>query len=215
VRRISLPGIIFMSALAILRVGSAQAQSSEHGFVVRAEESLDQGHPGPAILNLERARLLAPESRRIAADLMRARLVAHLPATEPRAAGTPGQLRQADKWRDVAVAGVGLTTGALLAILGKIGRRGFLAVALVGGLAATLGFWRSIQAEPPANLGVVVSPGLVARVAPSREAGVSFIPQEGSLVSVLRTEGPFVLISSGGHHGWIPTTGVERILRKS
>ncbi|HXJ21810.1 MAG TPA: hypothetical protein VMT03_16415 [Polyangia bacterium] len=80
---------------------------------------------------------------------------------------------------------------------------------MTGGLVATSAFWVSIRAEPPPNLGVVMSPGLVARVAPSMEAGASFIPREGSLVSVVRTKGRFILISAGGNRGWIPTGGVE------
>jgi hypothetical protein len=213
--RMLIPGIVLMSLLSVLWPKPATAQSSVLAFVARGEQAISENHPGRAVLDLERARLLSPSSGRIADDLLRVRLAANLPTTEPLAAGTPSQLRRADRWGQVALAGIGLAAGAILAVVGKLGRRAFLVVALVGGLVATVGFWTSLRAEPPANLAVVMSSDLVAREAPSADARVLFVPREGSLVSVLRTRGCFILISTAGRRGWVPAGGVETILRES
>ena len=201
-----------MSLLQILSAGPAEARSPEDAFTTRAEEQLAQHQPGRAILNLERARLLSPSSTLVADDLVRARIAANLPQAEPRVTGTFSQLLRTDQWGAVALAGLALAAGALIAVVARLGRRAFLIIALVGGLVATLGFWATVRAEPPPNLAVVISHGLVARSAPSREALPLFMPAEGSLVSVERTQGRFVLISSDGSRGWVPFGDVETIL---
>ena len=212
-RRISLSKVAFLVWLAAISCpGSAQAQSSPQAFIARANEALVEHHPGRAILNLERARLLSPSSGLIADDLAQARLAANLPPTEPQVAGSPSQLLRTGQWGQVALAGLGLAAGAVIAVVGKLGRRPFLLIALLGGLVATAGLWAAIRAEPPPNLAVVVAPGLVARVAPSTAARASFTPQEGSVVSVVRSRAHFVLISSEGRRGWVPAEDVETIL---
>lgn len=190
----------------------AEARPSEQAFVAQAEEALAERHPGRAILELERARLLSSGSRVIADDLARARLAADLPATEPSVAGTSAQLLRTDQWGEVALAGLALATGALIAVVGKLARRAFLIIALVGGFVAAAGFWRTVRAEPPPNLAVVTSRGLVARSAQSMQAGAVFIPPEGSFVSIERAEGRFVLIAAGRSRGWVPAGDVETIL---
>ena len=212
-RRISLSKATFLVSLAAIScLGSAQAQSSPQAFVARANEELVERHPGRAILNLERARLLSPSSGLIADDLAQARLATNLPPTEPQVAGTSSQLLRTGQWGQVALAGLGLAAGALVAVVGKLGRRPFLLIALLGGLVATAGLRAAIRAEPPPNLAVVVVPGLVARVAPSTAAHALFAPQEGSVVSVVRSRAHFVLISSEGRCGWVPAADVETIL---
>lgn len=214
-RRISAWWVFLLMGLLISTVGSAEAQSSPQAFVARAEEAAAQHRLGPAILNLERARLLSPDSRRIADDLSRARLAANLPPDEPRAAGTLAQLVRTEQWGRVALAGLGLTAGALTAVVGRRGRRAFLIIALVGGLVTSAGVWGTVRAEPPPNLAVVLSPDLAARVAPSREARAAFVPREGSLVSLERAQGGFVLIEFDGRRGWVPASDVEMILPES
>ncbi len=212
-RRISLSKAIFLVSLAAIPcLGSAQAQPSPQAFVARANEALVEHHPGRAILNLERARLLSPRSRLIADDLAQARLVANLPPIEPQSTGSPSQLLRTRQCGQVALAGLGLAAAALIAVIGKLGRRPFLLIALLGGLVATAGLRAAIRTEPPPNLAVVVAPGLLARVAPSMSARALFAPQEGSVVSVVRFRARFVLISSGGCRGWVPAEDVETIL---
>ena len=202
--------------LATSSAPSVWARSSAQGFVTQAESALADNHPGTAILNLERARLLSPDSTVVTGDLAQARRAANLPSDEPLVAGTAYQLLRTDQWGEVALAGLGLAAGALIALVWKpAGRRGFMIVAILGGGVATAGFLGAIRAEPPPNLAVVVSSNSVARVRPSLEAGVSFIPPEGSMVFIEQERGSFALISSRGRRGWVPSSSVETILPKS
>ena len=186
------------------------------GFVAQAEEALAEDHPGRAILNFERARLLSPKSDVIARGLARARRAANLPSDEPRLAGRSSQILRTDEWGEVALAGLSLAAGALIALVWKlVGRRAFAIIALLGGLVAVVGFWANVRAEPPPTLAVVVSPNCVARLGPSEGAAASFTPPEGSLVLIERTHEHFALISSDGRQGWMPSSGVETILPKN
>ena len=194
------------------RAGSPSATSAQ-SLVSRAEETLAQGHPGPAILNLERARLLEPRSPTVAADLAQARAAANLPAVEPRLAGTPRQILRADQWGHVALIGLGfLALGVVSGFWRVGGRPAFVAATLVGAAVAFAGVWAAVRGAVPSNLAVVVAPGAVAYVAPSTHAQKSFEPSEGSLVLIERASGDYALIAAAGQEGWVIRTDVQTIL---
>ncbi|HXJ18593.1 MAG TPA: hypothetical protein VMT03_00055 [Polyangia bacterium] len=215
-RHIRVIGLALVGMLAMSGPSLASSRFSTGTFVTRAESALAEGHPGVAILNLERARLLSPNSAVVAGDLARARLAADLPAGEPVLAGTPSQLVRTEQWGRVALAGLTLAVGSLVAVVWKLGEhRAFAIIAVLGVIVAAVGFRGTIQAEPPPDLAVVVAGGQSARVAPSGHAPVSFRPSEGSIVLIDRTRGPFALISVNGLQGWILRSALDTILPKS
>jgi hypothetical protein len=196
----------------MVRAGSPSAASAQ-SFVSRAEQTLARGHPGPAILNLERARLLEPQSRTIAVDLAHARAAANLPAAEPRLAGTARQILRADQWGEVALIGLGIVALGIVCRFWRVAGRGaFVATTLLGVAVAVGGFWPAVRGATPWNLAVVVVPDATAYVAPSTGAQKSFDPSEGSLVLIERASGDYALIAAAGQEGWVSRKDVETIL---
>jgi hypothetical protein len=182
--------------------------------VAKAREARAHHELGRAILNLERARLLSPESDSINQSLAQARAAANLPTSEPAVAGTAAQLSQSDQLGDLALLGLAVAGVALLAFVRKVaGRRAFLVIAILGSMVASAAVVAAIRTGgPPPNLAVVVSAEPVARIAPSAGAAPSFSPREGSMVFIERRKGPFVMISDGGRRGWAPRSSVEAVL---
>ena len=96
------PSFCLTARLVLLALGllSAQLLTARAGPLDSAPASalisegggaLATGHPGRAILDYERARLLAPRSAVVRDGLARVRAELNLPLTEPRLAGTSGQ----------------------------------------------------------------------------------------------------------------------------
>lgn len=71
-------------------------------------------------MNLERARLLSPASDLIAQELAQVRAAANLPSNEPRMAGTATQLLRADQWGELALVGLMVVAGAVIAVVRKV-----------------------------------------------------------------------------------------------
>ncbi|HEX3904545.1 MAG TPA: hypothetical protein VH853_17040 [Polyangia bacterium] len=204
-------GLVFAQLLTTR--GGAIDDSSTAALVSDAGGALASGHPGRAILDYERARLLAPRSEVVRDGLARARAEVNLPSREPRMAGTTAQLLRTDQWGWVALVGLGLGAAGLIASVWSFLARWGLAILLVlGGALACLGFWGVVKVSPSPNLAVVVAQDAVARVAPSAAAETSFMPPEGSLVTIERTQGDYSLVTAAGRQGWVRRTGVETIL---
>lgn len=214
-----LTAALVLLALCLL---SAQLLTARKGSIDNAPASalisegggaLATGHPGRAILDYERARLLAPQSAVIRDQLARARAELNLPLTEPRLAGTSGQILRADQWGWVSLVGLGLGGAGLVAFVWRFVSRWGLAILLaLGGSLAAAGVWGVVKVSPPPNLAVVVTQDAVALVAPSAEAERAFSAPEGSLVTIDRTQGDYSLISAAGRHGWVRRNGVEALL---
>ncbi|HEY6477333.1 MAG TPA: hypothetical protein VI456_12180, partial [Polyangia bacterium] len=186
---------------------------SARSLVSGAEHTLAQGHPGQAILNLERARLLDPRSPTIAAELAQARAAANLPAVEPRLAGTTRQILRADEWGHVALIGLGFIALGVVSRFWRVGGRpAFLAAILVGAAVALAGTWAAVRGAIPPNLAVVVAPDAMAYVAPSTHAQKLFEPPEGSLVLIEGARGDYALIRAAALQGWVSRRDVETIL---
>lgn len=212
------------AGLVLLALGllSAQLLTARAGSLDNAPASalisegggaLATGHPGQAILDYERARLLAPRSAVVRDGLARARAELSLPLTEPQLAGTSGQILRADQWGWVTLVGLGLGGAGLVAFVWRfVGRWGLAILLALGGSLAAAGVWGVVKISPPPNLAVVVAQDAVALVAPSAEAEKSFSAPEGSLVTIERTQGDYSLISTAGHHGWVRRSGVEMLL---
>lgn len=186
---------------------------STRALVIAAEADLADAHPGRAIVAYERARLLVPRSRVVAAGLARARAAANLPLVEPPATVRAARLLSAGEWGWVAILGLTLGAGALAALAwGVLGRRRVLVIALAGFGAATLAVLGAWQVTPPPGQAIVVAAEATARIAPFAAAEPAFSLTEGAPVTIERTHGDYALIAGPEGRGWVPRAVVETIL---
>jgi hypothetical protein len=186
---------------------------SARALVAEAEADLAAGHPGQAILEYERARLMAPRAPTVTAGLARAQSIAGVRSPEPSLASRAMAYLDPDEWGWLAMAGLILAgAGAVAVAWGLIRRRGFVALALAGVTAAGLGILGTVEVTPGHDSAVVVASDTVARIAPFAKADEAFSVPEGSLVTVGRTYDHYVLIAGPEGRGWVPERGVELIL---
>jgi hypothetical protein len=182
-------------------------------LVATAEADLAAGHPGPAIVQYERARLLAPRAPAVAAGLARARSIAGLPPAEASVAARIASRLDANEWGWIGMAGLLLAAAGLGALSWRLMRsRGFLVLVLGGAGMASVGLLSAAEVTPPPDRAVVVAPDAVARIAPFAKADEAFSVPEGSLVTVERTYDNYTLIAAPEGRGWVPKGGVEIIL---
>ncbi|HEY4188034.1 MAG TPA: hypothetical protein VGP07_23360 [Polyangia bacterium] len=186
---------------------------STRTLVSRADSDLAAGHPGRAILGYERARLLAPRSPVIAADLARARASANLPSAPRPIVARAFGLLSANEWGALAIAALLLAFAALVSFAwARTRRRLPVVIALVAGMSSALAVGAAWHVTPPPGRAVVVAADTTALVAPFTGAEAAFVVPEGALVTVERTRGDFTLIADGEGQGWVPRAGVETIL---
>ena len=186
---------------------------SARALVAAADAALAAGHPGAAIVELERARLLAPRSAAVASHLAHAREVASVsPAPGGRARRLAGLL-SGSEWSGLALAGLALAAaGVVLLSWGAGGRRRTLGLVMGGVAVASLGFLAAAEVTPSRQDAVVVAASEPARIAPFPAAEAAFPLPEGAAVSVVRAHGDYVLVSAADGQGWLPRSSVETIL---
>jgi hypothetical protein len=208
--------VLVAGVVSVSAAPTAKAEPSAQAFVAKAHEALADREVGQAILNFERARLISPGSDVIAEDLAHVRAAAGLPVNEPRAAGTSAQLLRSDQWGEMALMGLAVALGAMIAFFRRmVGRSAFLVIAVLASTVTVVALVGAIRAAPASNLAVVVSEEPVARVGPSLGAPASFTLREGSMVFIQAGRGDFVLVSDGARRGWILRHGVEAVLPES
>jgi hypothetical protein len=192
----------------------AAPQTVSSGSVVaQAEAALAAGHPGRAILDYQRARLLAPRAPAVTAGLTRAESLAGLPREDASPAVRAARRLDANEWGWLAMAGLTLGAAGVVALSwGLIGRRGLLALGLAGVGLAGVGLLGAVEVAPGPNRAVVVAPDTVARIAPFAQADQAFSVPEGSVVTVERTYDHYSLIAGADGRGWVPEGGLELIL---
>ncbi len=174
------------------------------------------GRLGPAILDYERARILAPGDQAIVQNLRAAREKASVAAPS-----TPAWQRPANWLSFNALAGLASISLLLFGLL-FFGTR-FIPITLRGlarGAAATLGVTSLLAASteavrwPEMDRGVIVaaSPSS-ARIAPAANAAVSFELKPGEIVRAENNYGSFVRIrTTSGQSGWVSAAEVEKIV---
>lgn len=176
---------------------------------------LEAGEPGRAILNYERALVLAPGDDALVKNLQIAREKANV--TNPK----PGILYNAVhvlSWNALswlcALSIVGIAvlvlTGRLKPLWAPLGRGLAVGVcAIVFCITAT-----SLAVRwPDLNLAVILNKDTPVRIAPADSAGVSFKLPAGELVQARKNHGNFVLIrTNDGKSGWASRDEVARIM---
>lgn len=222
-RRLALPLgallVLLLTTIAHAQTAAAPAtppravEYSARALAGAADAALAAGHPGAAIVELERARLLAPRSPELATRLAHARELANVPPVQEGRLGRLARLLSGRSWCDVALAGLVLGgVGVTLLSWGVRRRRGTLALALAGVAVAPLALLGAWSVTPSRADAVVVAAAEPARIAPFAAAEPAFTVAEGAAVTVTGRHGDYVLVSAPDGQGWLPRSSVERIL---
>lgn len=210
-------------AMLILGLGLWGAQSlaqqsqprySADGLYNLANSYARAGKPGLAVLNYERAALLAPNDADINANLEYVRAHAGV-RPEPRSrfariAEAPGPILSA--W--AAVLGIALAGGALLA--GNVTRRfpwlRFGGISLGGALIA-LTIANAMLLWPRTHAAVVLINQTPARVSPVPMGDTAFVLPEAETVTVRAEHEDFMLIRTrGGLSGWVARANLGAVV---
>lgn len=212
------PMLVMLLLALVLLAGETRAQPSEQrysadGLYNLANSYARAGKPGMAVLNYERAALLAPNDPDINANLAYVRASAHLPS-EPRSrfariaqAVSPTTLA----W--IGVLGI-LLVGAGLAI--KISPR--LRSVRVGGMVlgvALIGLTVSnaLVLLPNMRAAVVLVDQTPARVAPVLMGDTAFVLPEAETVTMTAEHEDFILIRTrGGRSGWVSRANLAAVV---
>lgn len=172
------------------------------------------GKPGMAVLNYERARLLAPNDPDVEANLQFVRSSAHLPpetrSTFDRAAQTASPFLLA--W--TGIAGLIILGACLLA--GRLSTRnlGWRRLGILLGLClVSLTVCNGIALWPRLHSGVVIVAATAVRVSPVPMGEALFTLAEGETVKLAAEHEGFTLIRTrGGRSGWVSNANVARIV---
>jgi hypothetical protein len=216
--------VLLLAALAtglfVTSATTVQAADESSGFSAPAlfnEANAEQraGRLGPAILNYERAQLLAPGDQAIAMNLRATRQKAGVSAPEFSAWESPAHWLSLDGM--AGLASISLLLFSLLFFGRRLiptTRRG-----LARGAAAALGVSALLAAIcvairwPELDRAIVIGSHPAARIAPATDAATSFELKPGELVHAEGRYGDFVRIrSADGHPGWVTAADVGRVI---
>jgi|SRR5579862_3119691 len=172
------------------------------------------GKPGLAVLNYERARLLAPNDRDIDANLQRVRDASGL---RPPPAIRLERLTRIASPAAVSWFGLfGLAIAGLCMLAREVARahRGkLLAAALVGFVLMGLTLGSALAVRPILHEAVVVGHAVPVRVSPTLIEEPIFTLPEAEIVRVRGEHDGFMLIETGaGRTGWAPPANLALIV---
>jgi tetratricopeptide (TPR) repeat protein len=174
------------------------------------------GRFGEAILNYERAQILAPRDTSIAANLRLAREKAGVPApalNEVEQAArilTPNTLAWVGSIALIMIC-LGIGVGRVVPRFSQAKFLVGLAVVTLLAVAASLAIrW------PEFNRAIVLTANARARIAPASTAAESFALKAGEPVSIANTYGQFILAHTpDGRSGWVARADLARVLPRS
>jgi len=181
----------------------------------RARAHFAAGEVGPAMLELERAWLLAPRDP----DILAARALLReqfglAPPELPPLSGWAFAVRL-NTWVLLASAGF-WGAAALLLLPGLYGRGGVLTRTLAGvaGLVFLLSFAALVLHHTQRNLGVVTQAEAPLKVAPTSASPVAQRLASGEIAYALRTHNEHVEVTLPGERtGWLPAGAFSRVRR--
>ena len=192
----------------------SQPQYSADGLYNLANSYARAGKPGLAVLNYERASLLAPDDADINANLEYVRASAHVP-TEPRARFA--RIAQVVNptlaaWIGVlgiALAGVGLLARKLARRIKWLGAAGIvLGVALI---ALTVS--HAMLLWPRMHEAVVLVNQTPARISPVPMGDTAFVLREAETVTMAAEHEDFILVRTrGGLSGWVARASLGTVV---
>jgi hypothetical protein len=210
-------------ALALAVAGtashSAPADASPAGYSAPSLYNLGNayaraGKPGLAVLNFERARLLAPDDPDLEANLRHVREAAGLPNI-PRS--RLDRLAGSFDPRILAWAGVfGLLLAGFCAWarVGQKAHRGkLLAAGLFGSALLGVSIANAVALWPVMHQAVVITGATPVRVSPVTTEEPLFVLPEAAIVAVKSEHEGFILVQTeAGRSGWVPAANLARIV---
>jgi hypothetical protein len=192
----------------------SQARYSADGLYNLANSYARAGKPGMAVLNYERAALLAPDDADINANLEYVRASAHVP-TEPRTRlARIAQAANPTSAAWIGVLGIALVGVGLLA--SKLGSRFqwwrpggiLLGVALIA-----LAVSNAMLLWPRMHEAVVLINQTPARVSPVPMGDTAFVLREAETVAMTAEHEDYVLIRTrGGLSGWVARANLGTVV---
>jgi hypothetical protein len=204
---------------AILLSGQIRAEPAQEGYSAAGLYNLANsfaraGKPGMAVLNYERASLLAPNDPDIEANLRLVRESSHQPVKPrnwlERMATIAGP--QVTAWLGVIgilIAGAGLLTGVHSVRFRWIRRLGIVAGIGLAGL--TVG--NAVALWPILHAGVVISAQAPVRVSPVPMGDSLFVLPEAETVMIKAEHEGFVLIETrAGRTGWVSRANLASVV---
>jgi hypothetical protein len=206
--------------LALLACPARAATTSEgysaDGLYNLANSYVREGKPGMAVLNYERARLLAPNDPDIEANLRFVRNASHLPV-EPIHGFQRAALflsPAASAWTGV----IGVLLAGIACIAGRLSsrRRWLRRTTLLLGIALiTLTACNGVILWPLLHEAVVVTNAAPARVSPVPMVDQLFTLPEAETVRMTAEHEGFVLIHTrAGQAGWVSRANIVPVLAR-
>jgi Tetratricopeptide repeat len=179
-----------------------------------ANAQLQSGRLGPAILNYERAALLAPNDSDIAANLKSARQKAGVVVKRESSIQRISRSLTANEWFVLAAAAVSMIAFVplLRLLVPRVRASSNIGIALA---IITFAFAFSSLLERGSDLhcAVVTAPDAMAGISPVTVAQPVFKLRPGEIVTLQKTHGDFALIKNhAGQEGWAKAGDIERII---
>jgi hypothetical protein len=210
-----LAGFALCGGLALAQASRpSQPKYSADGFYNLANSYARAGKPGLAVLNYERAALLAPDDADINANLEYVRASAHVP-TEPRSRFA--RIAQAANPGLAAWAGVVGIILVGLGILAKRIERRFLWVRIgsisIGAALIALTVSNAMLLWPRTQEAVVLINQTPARVSPVPMGDTAFVLPEAETVTITAAHEDFALIRTrSGRSGWVARANLGAVV---
>jgi hypothetical protein len=172
------------------------------------------GKPGLAVLNYERARLLAPDDADIAANLAVVRRSAHLATHAPTGIARLLLLANPNAYAWLGVGGLLLAGAGLVGLGGASPWRRIAPVAIgLGGAGLALTIANLVMWWPTLHSAVIITPDAPVRVAPVPMGDSLFALPEADLVRIEAEHEGFLLVrTSADRTGWVAAANLARIV---
>ena len=191
-----------------------QTRYSADGLYNLANSYARAGKPGLAVLNYERAALLAPDDADISANLEYVRASAHVPTEPPTRFARIAQAANPTlaAWigaLGIALVGVGLLAGKLTPRFQWLRAGGIaLGVALI---ALTVS--NAMLLRPRMHEAVVLINQTPARVSPVPMSDTAFVLREAETVTMTAQHEDFMLVRTrGGLSGWVARANIGTVV---
>jgi uncharacterized protein YgiM (DUF1202 family) len=183
----------------------ANASYSAAGLYNLANSYARAGKPGLAVLNYERAGLLAPNDADIQANLKQLRSSLHLPTARGGSLERIARVASPSSVAWIGILGV-LLLGSSLMAAGHFLRlkaawisAGTLGIAAIGFTVCNAAYW-----YPKAHAAVVISTSTTIRAKPVPMGDPLQELSEAEIVTIAQSHEEFVLVrTAGGRSGWV------------
>jgi len=212
--------LVLGSGIALAATTSEPAASGGYSSALlydQANADARGGKPGLAVLNYERARLLAPRDADIVANLNAVRDLSGLPSSGESWFERHAKFASANTLFWLGCLGILIAGTSELARRFYSAHRPGLRAASFAGLALALAMLcNAIALWPAMSEAVVIVPATSARLAPTSLSEPVTSLREGELVSIDAQRPGFVLVRTvKGLTGWISREDVARVVPNS